>query len=95
MEKIRLTTFAAESGLGARPGRCDLRAVPDALPRSSLEFGRMRETRDDATYWFRHLAEANALRDVNAMGARPLTAVTTIRSVEASLVGPLMVEALA
>jgi selenophosphate synthase len=55
----------------------------------------MLETRDDATYWFRHLAEANALRDVNAMGARPLTAVTTIRSVEASLVGPLMVEALA
>lgn len=49
----------------------------------------------DTPYWFGQLAAGNALSDVNAMGARSLTAMNTIGSVEASLVGPLMVEALA
>ena len=74
----------------------------DALPRSSPEFARLLETRDDAAvtrvsadlclvqtvdfftpivdspYWFGQLAAANALSDVYAMGARPLTAMNLV-----------------
>jgi selenide, water dikinase len=76
--------------------------VLDALPRSSPEFARLLETRDDAAvtrvsddvclvqtvdfvtpivdspYWFGQLAAANALSDVYAMGARPLTAMNLV-----------------
>ena len=74
----------------------------DALPRSSPEFARLLETRDDAAvtrvsddlclvqtvdfftpvvdspFWFGQLAAANALSDVYAMGARPLTAMNLV-----------------
>ncbi len=74
----------------------------DALPRSSPEFARLLETRDDAAvtrisddlclvqtvdfftpivdsaYWFGQLAAANALSDVYAMGATPLTAMNLV-----------------
>jgi selenide, water dikinase len=76
--------------------------VLDALPRSSPEFARLLETRDDAAvtrisddlclvqtvdfftpivdsaYWFGQLAAANALSDVYAMGAKPLTAMNLV-----------------
>src|SRR5665648_197120 len=101
-DKIRLTQFAAKSGRAAKLGPCDLQAVLDALPRSSPEFARLLETRDDAAvtrvsddlclvqtvdfvtpivdspYWFGQLAAANALSDVYAMGARPLTAMNLV-----------------
>jgi len=72
------------------------------LPRSSPEFTRLLETRDDAAvtrisddlclvqtvdfftpivdspYWFGQLAAANALSDIYAMGARPLTAMNLV-----------------
>ena len=74
----------------------------DALPRSSAEFTRLLETRDDAAvtrisadlclvqtvdfftpivdspYWFGQIAAANALSDIYAMGARPLTAMNLV-----------------
>jgi selenide,water dikinase len=76
--------------------------VLDALPRSSPEFARLLETRDDAAvtrvcddlclvqtvdfftpivdspFWFGQIAAANALSDVYAMGARPLTAMNLV-----------------
>jgi selenide, water dikinase len=76
--------------------------VLDALPRSSPEFARLLETRDDAAvtrisddlclvqtvdfftpivdsaWWFGQLAAANALSDVYAMGAKPLTAMNLV-----------------
>jgi selenophosphate synthase len=87
-EQIRLTTFAAESGSGARPGLCDLRAVPDALPRSSLEFGRMRETRDDAAV----ACVSDDLCLVQMVDFLTAIVDTPYWSVEASLVGRLMVK---
>jgi selenide, water dikinase len=76
--------------------------VLDALPRSSPEFARLLETRDDAAvtrvsddlclvqtvdfftpivdspFWFGQLAAANALSDIYAMGARPITAMNLV-----------------
>jgi selenide,water dikinase len=76
--------------------------VLDRLPRSSEEFARLLETRDDAAvtplaedlclvqtvdfftpivddaYWFGQIAAANALSDIYAMGARPITAMNLV-----------------
>ena len=83
-------------------GPCDLQAVLEAIPRTSPEFARLLETRDDAAvtrlsdnlclvqtvdfftpivdspYRFGQIAAANALSDVYAMGARPLTAMNLV-----------------
>jgi selenide,water dikinase len=83
-------------------GPCDLQAVLAAIPRTSPEFARLLETRDDAAvtrlsddlclvqtvdfftpivdspYRFGQIAAANALSDVYAMGARPLTAMNLV-----------------
>jgi len=47
-EMIRLTQYAAESGLASKMGPCDLDAVLSALPRRGEEFARLLDTHDDA-----------------------------------------------
>ena len=90
-DQIRLAAFAAESGAAAQRGPCDLRAVPDELPRSSPLSGRMLETCDDTTV--KRVLDDLCL--VHRVGLFSAIVDTPYWSFEASLVGPLMVEALA
>ncbi len=87
-DQIRLTTFAAESGAAAQRGPCDLRAVPDELPRSSPLSGRMLKTCDDTTV--KRVSDDLCL--VHRVGLFTAIVDTPYWSVEASLVGRLMAE---
>src|ERR1039457_963810 len=83
-------------------GPCDLDVMLASLPRTTPEFARLLDTRDDAAvidlgdgrclvqtvdfftpvvdsgYWFGQIAAANALSDVYAMGATPMTALNLL-----------------